>query len=79
MSKYVYSYGSVDEREIEINDEQVIEDWEELDDEEREHYADFQTFREEVIELAIRSQMAKNHGRSARRWRINSITEVEEG
>lgn len=79
MSKYVYTYGSVDEREIEINDEQVIEDWEELDKEEREHYADFQAFREEAIELAIRSQMVKKHGRSARRWRINSITEVEEG
>jgi hypothetical protein len=79
MSKYVYTYESVDEREIEINDEQVIEDWEDLGEEEREHYADFQTFREEAIELAIRSQMVKNHGRSARRWRINSITEVEEG
>lgn len=52
MSKYVYTYGSVD---------------------------NFQAFREEVIELAIRSQMIKNHGRSARHWRINSITEVEEG
>lgn len=79
MRKYVYTYGSVDEREIEINDEQVIEDWEDLGEEEREHYADLQTFREEAIELAIRSQMVKNHGRSARRWRINSITEVEEG
>lgn len=79
MSKYVYTYESVDKRKIEIKDEQVIEDWEELDEEEREHYADFQAFREEVIELAIRSQMIKNHGRSARHWRINSITEVEEG
>lgn len=77
MSKYVYTYVSVDEREIEIKDEQVIEDWEELHEEEREHYADFQAFREEVIELAIRSQMIKNHGRSARHWIINSITEVE--
>ena len=77
MSKYVYTYVSVDEREIEIKDAQVIEDCEELDEEEREHYADFQAFREEVIELAIRSQMIKNHGRSARHWIINSITEVE--
>ena len=30
MSKYVYTYGSVYERKIEINDEQVIEDWEDL-------------------------------------------------
>lgn len=79
MSKYVYTYGSIDEREIEINDEQVIEDWEELDEEEREYYTDFHAFREEAIELAIRSKMVKNHGRSARRWRIKSITEVEEG
>lgn len=79
MSKYVYTYGSVVAREIEINDEQVIENWEELDEEEREHYADFQAFREEAIELAISSQIVKKHGRSSRLWRINSITEVEEG
>lgn len=77
MSKYVYTYISVGEHEIEIKDEQVIEDWEELDEEEREHYADFQAFREEVIEHAIHSQMIKNHGQSARHWIINGITEVE--
>lgn len=72
--KYIYTYGTCDEATIDIDENEVMQDWKELDGDERKEYHDFSEYLTETIESKIRSAMARKHGRGGYNYRITSVS-----